>query len=192
MNSRLPMPAEQYLKSLEDFLLSLKPKAKQELFQAVVDAPFKDQLEITNFDLGITVLLLKNNKAGMVDRIALSKTKMAEGAVKMSAKPFKSIRIPADNQQNIINKAISTGKLQKTSNWHDLFVPELTQQQAAFNQSGAGIECSLVCKLGIKDGGAMIFSFYQPLENLDKVHYLFARRYSKLAEKTLNTNLKLF
>lgn len=184
-------PTDLCLKRAQTYLQKGNIKSRNDLYQAVVDAPFIDKMTLADLDLGITVLLLVNREHQTVDRIALSKTKMAAGAVKMSAKPFRSIRIPLDNQQNIINRAILTGEIQSTTDWHDLFVPELTAQQARFNQSGAGIEASVVRRLDTEPTGAMIFSFFQPLSNLNSKHYYFIDQYAQLAEAALKSQVEL-
>ena len=180
-------PNYPYIQSLRKQLTALLSRNTDEIYQAIVDLPFNDKQKAINLDLGIVVLLLVNQAESTIDRIALSDTVMAQGAVEMSAKPFKKIRIPLGHPDNIIAHAIETGQIQQTDDWRDLFAPDLTPQQARFNQSGAGIESSLVTKLKVGDGGAMIFSFFQPLANLHKdQHYDFAKQYSNLVSKVLN------
>lgn len=175
-----------YLVDIASYLSNLQASSRQAFHQAVVDAPFHDAFTAISIDLGITVLLLVNRAEGMIDRIALSKTAMADRAVEMSAKPFAEIRIPLNHPRNIIAKAIKTGQLQQTDDWPVLFVPALTAQQARFNQAGAGIECSVVHPLKVRDGGAMIFSFFQPPQNLTKDHYRFVHDYSALVSRSLS------
>lgn len=160
----------------------------QELFSAIVNAPFYDQKTATVMSLGITVLLLVNNKTGTIDRIALSDTEPAKGAVNMSVKPFKSIKIPIDYPENAIAMAIKTNKPQVVSDWQYLFIPDLTPQEARFNQAGAGIGCSVVYPLiGARDGGAMIFSYYQLPAKIGARHHDFMRKYSAMAAKALGS-----
>src|SRR5207253_8708356 len=68
-------------------------------------------------------------------------TPAADGAVKMSEKPFADIKIPLAHKRNIIAKAIASGEPQMTADWELLFVPALSAQAARYNQAGAGIEC---------------------------------------------------
>src|SRR5690606_36603501 len=82
----------------------------------------------------------------------------AQGAVTMSAKKFEEITIPIDDSENIIAKAIRSGSFKQTADWHYLFTPDLTAEQARFNQAGAGIASSVVYPLDKK--GALIFSYY--------------------------------
>lgn len=156
-----------------------------QLYKAIVNAPFHDQLRAIQMDLGIVVLLFSNRTTGTIDRIALSDTYSAQGAVRMSAKPFEKIKIPLGHKTNLIAKAIASGKPQQTDDWRYLFVPALTARQAHFNQAGAGIECSLVCPLPGKKEGAMIFSFYQPLANIQAEHYAFIEFYIELVARQL-------
>jgi hypothetical protein len=156
-----------------------------ELFEAIVNAPFHDKVRTTQLDLGIIVFLLVNKANGTIDRIALSDTEQAAGAVKMSEKPFKDIKIPVNHRTNLIAHAITTGKYQCVSDWQYLFVPALSPRAARFNQAGAGIEFSCVIPLAARDGGALIFSFFQESRNIADKHYSFMQTYSKLVERAL-------
>ncbi len=184
MARKVAVERSRYYKQLKALLNAAQNK--EGLYEAIVNAPFRDRLKATEIDLGILVLLMVNSKTKNIDRIALSDTEHAEGAVNMSAKPFKAIKIPMDDEDNIIAKAIRSGQPQMTTDWKYLFVPAMTARQARFNQAGAGIECSIVYPLrGLKHGGAMIFSFFQPPENFTNEHKAFADAYSKLVADKL-------
>ncbi|HUP26405.1 MAG TPA: hypothetical protein VM124_02025 [Candidatus Limnocylindrales bacterium] len=172
-----------YYQTLQDMLATNQDEPQ--LFQTIVNAPFHDKLRAIQLDLGIVVLLLANKQSKTIDRIALSDTFSAQGAVRMSAKPFKDIKIPLGHKTNIIAQAIATAELQQTDNWYYLFVPALTREEAHFNQAGAGIECSLVQPLKGAKTGAMIFSFYQPLPKIGNEHREFVDYYSKLVATKL-------
>lgn len=174
-----------YFASLE--LLLAQARAKQSLLHAIVNVPFHDPAYATSFDIGIIVLLLVNKPAGTIDRIALSDTEQAKGAVRMSEKPFESIKIPLGHKGNIIAQAIESRRPHHTSDWQYLFTPALTPQAARFNQAGAGIECSYVYPLaGVQDGGALIYSYYQPSSNISPRHKHFMKRYTELVVHRLN------
>jgi len=155
------------------------------LFKHIVNVPFADRLHVTTLDLGIIVLLLVNKNEGTIDRIALSNTEMANNTVKISDKPFKQIRIPVDHEVNILSKAIRTGRSQHTVDWEYLFTPSLSGESARFNQSAGGIGCSYVYPLKVRDGGAMIFSFYTPISNISKEHTDFMKLYASAVTKAL-------
>ncbi len=161
-------------------------KTDTEVFEAIVNAPFHDKIRATHLDLGIIVLLQVNERDQTIDRIALSDTEPAAGAVKMSEKPFKEIRIPMHYEGNLIAKAIDRGESQCITDWKFLFAPSLSAHAARFNQAGAGIECSCVFPLKARGGGAIIFSFYQESKNIGPEHEYFMRTYSHLADKTLS------
>jgi hypothetical protein len=159
-----------------------------ELYSSIVNSPFKDKKMAALFHLGVVVFLLVNKQDKTIDRIALSDTYSAKGAVLVSAKPFKEIRIPVNEEKNIISKAIKTGEPQLTHDWKYLFVPELTAQDARFNQASAGIGCSAVYPLiGNFDGGAIIFSYYQPPEKIGAEHHDFMNTYAKLVSNRLSS-----
>lgn len=156
-----------------------------ELLDTVVNAPFHDPLRAVQLDLGVVVLLVINRERKTIDRVALSNTMSAHGAVRMSAKPFKDIRIPLGHTTNIIAKAITTGQPQQTDDWQYLFIPELSASEAHFNQAGAGIECSYVYPLSGKQKGALIFSLYQPLAKINDKHRDFFEFYTNLVSAAL-------
>ncbi len=158
---------------------------RQSLFDCLVNAPFSNPMATAYLGLGIIVLLLVDAAKGVIQRMALSDTPAAMGAVRMSAKPFHDIRIPISYPHNVIAKAIRSGERQQTTDWKHLFIPDLTPQDARMNQAGAGIECSVVYPLPIQPGGAFIFSFYEPPEAIGEAHHAFMRRYVQLASEQL-------
>jgi hypothetical protein len=175
---------EPYYSELKTFLAVAKKDS--ELFEAIVNAPFHDRRRAALLGLGIVVLLLVNKKKRAIERIALSNTELAEGAVKVSVKPFKEIVIPLGYKGNFIAEAIRSGRYQQTNDWQYLFVPDLTPEEARLNQAGAGIGCSFVYPLiGARYGGALIFSYYLTLDKIEPAHRDFMFRYSKLVSEAL-------
>jgi len=163
-------------------------KSDEELFQAIVDAPFTDKLKAALLGLGIVVLLLVDKKTKTIDRIALSNTEQAKGAAKVSEKPFKSIKIPAGYKGNLIAQAILTGKPQQTTDWQYLFAPALSPEAARFNQAGAGIGWSAVYPLKkVGDGGALIFSYYLVSDDNRRQRKNFMRKYSRIVSQRLSS-----
>jgi hypothetical protein len=163
-----------------------KAKGDQQLFETIVNAPFFDKRRITLLGLGIVVLLLVNKQTRTVDRIALSDTELAKGAVRMSVKPFKEIKIPLNYKGNFIAEAIRSERYQQTSDWQYLFAPDLTPEEARLNQAGAGIGCSFIYPLiDARHGGALIFSYYLALDKIEREHHDFMRNYSYLVAKRL-------
>ncbi len=162
-----------------------------DLYNAVVNLPFGNVLHATTLGLGIVVLLLANEKLGTLDRIALSNTELAQGAVRMTSKPFHEIKIPLDYHENILVAALDTNLPQQTEDWATMFAPELSPKEARFNQAGAGIDCSIIYPLKTETTpapfGAMIFSYFQPLQKIDDSHHAFMRDYSALAARALAT-----
>lgn len=188
MLKKTPEEIRQFCEMLQKEHL-LGAKTKEELFYGIVNAPFSDPSKAVSIDLGIVVLLLLNNETGMLDRVALADTELAKGAVNMSVKRFEDIKIPGDYEENILIKAIKTGKPQVTDDWKYLFIPDLTPKQARFNQAGAGIECSVVHPLQIDGGGALIFSFFQPPENIGPIHNTFMGDYVNVVSESLSPSV---
>lgn len=179
-----------HYKKLEKSLTAFR--SRNDLYKRTVNLPFKNPILTTSLDLGIIVLLQVNKKTDTIDRVALSDTYLAEKAVKVSAKDFKDIKIPTKEKNNLIANVIKTKKFNLTEDWYCLFNPELTAKQARLNQANAGIECSLVFPLSAGDGGALIFSFYQPQKQISEEHVEFINTYALLVNNALETcNLKL-
>lgn len=161
-------------------------KSDADLFKAIVNLPFTYKVQAAYLFLGIVVLLLVNKKNGTIDRIALSETELAKNTTDVSVKRFEDIRIPLEQPGNIIAKAVATGKPQGTSDWQYLFAPELTPEEARLNQASGGIGFSAVYPLvGARDGGAMIFSYFQSREEQGRAHREFMKTYSRLVAKRL-------
>ena len=172
-----------YLHSIKNLLNAAKNE--EELLEAIVNAPFYDPIKATKLDLGIVVLLLANKKEGTIERVALSDTEQAKGAVRMSELPFREIKIPLGHPVNAIAQAIESGEIQSVSDWQFLFTPALSPRAARFNQAGAGIEFSCVYPLKARDGGALIFSFFQVSNNIRQKHHQFMTYYARLADSYL-------
>ncbi len=171
-----------YLPKLKTILASAKNE--KNLYEAIVNSPFNDKGLAVSIGLGVVVLLLINKVAKTIDRIALSDTEAAKGAVEYSVKPFKEIRIPLNFKGNIIAEAIKTGTPQHTADWKNMFIPALTAEEARFNQAGAGIGCSLVYPLlDSKIKGAIIFSYYIQPEEISEKHRKFMHNYTSIVSE---------
>jgi hypothetical protein len=160
-------------------------KEGQELYQTVVNGPFKHKAKVVPLGLGVVVLLLVNEKDKMLDRIALSDTEQAEGAVEYSVKKFHEIRIPLTASKNILIKSLKSGRPHSTEDWQYLFTPALTAQEARFNQAGAGISHSWVYPLEAGNG-ALIFSYFIPLSDSGPLQQDFMNRYTSLVSNRLD------
>jgi hypothetical protein len=159
-----------------------KEQTSPNLLQRIVDMPFADKLLCAYLDLGIVVLLSINHTQRTIDRVALSNTDLAAGAVTVSEKPFHEIRIPLGNQDNAIARAVRTKQTQLVTDWYELFTPELSAESARRNQLAASIESSIVVP---HKEGAVIFSLFQPAANIDKQHFHFVEGYTRIVSKLL-------
>jgi hypothetical protein len=157
----------------------------KELFQAIVNAPFTHPLGAAFLFLGIVVLLQVNKKTGMIDRVALSNTELAKNTTDVSFVPFNDIKIPVDDPENILARTIATGEPHDTTDWKFLFTPALTTEQARMNQASGGIAFSAVYPLKARDGGAMIFSYFQYEHNIGDAQRDFMERYSRIVDERL-------
>ncbi|MDB5171093.1 MAG: hypothetical protein JWO35_787 [Candidatus Saccharibacteria bacterium] len=151
-----------------------------------MNAPFEAKVETAFLFLGIIVLLVVDKEKGTINRVALSKTELAENTTTVSVKEFKNIKIPVDYQDNIIAKAIKTGEPQETTDWKDLFAPDLSAKEARLNQASGGIAYSAVHPLlGVYDGAALIFSYYQYRHEIGEPQHTFMKKYSEVVAKAL-------
>lgn len=160
-------------------------KSRKELYTAVVDAPFRSMLPV-ELDLGAIVLLVTNEKTGCIERVALSKTASAEGAVNASAVPFHNISIPRDYEASAHVQALNSKKPVIVTDWHTLFTPVLSPLQSRDNQAGAGIACSIVSPyFGRRHEGTIIYSFYVTQEAITDAHWAFIEAYTRLVASVL-------
>jgi hypothetical protein len=161
-------------------------KNDHQLFETIVNAPFTDRRRAALLGLGLLGFLLVDKKTRTIDRMAISDTNLARGAVRMSVTPFKNIKIPLNYKGNFIAEAIRSERYQQTSDWQYLFAPELTPEEARLNQAGAGIACSFVYPLTYaRAGGALVFSYYLPIDKIEREHHDFMRTYTKLVTASL-------
>ena len=176
-------PLKKYFEELVSLLSMNRPV--KDMYKIVVNAPFHDKLQATSLDLGIIVFLKVTGKT--IDRVAVSKTEHADWATKMLPIPLKKIKVPVGHKQNLVAKAIATGRSQKTTDWKQLFEPAIPDDAARFVQAGAGIDCSLVYPVkNCGQGAALIYSFYQPLNDLGKEHYDFMKFYTEAVSSSLS------
>lgn len=163
-----------------------KATTRAELQQIIVNAPFGQKLETAMMFLGIIVLLVVNKETGTIDRVALSNTELAQNTTTVSVKEFSDIKIPVGHADNIIAQAIASGEPRETTDWENLFVPELSAEEARLNQASGGIAYSAVYPLtGVCDGAAMIFSYYQYAHEIGEEQHAFMKRYSQMAAAAL-------
>ncbi|HSE60836.1 MAG TPA: hypothetical protein VLA88_00920 [Candidatus Saccharimonadales bacterium] len=173
-----------YVEQLEDRLAHCHTKS--ELVRTIVDAPFAYPIEAAQLYLGIMVLLLVDKKTGLIDRVALSNTELAKGTTDISVKKFEDIKIPVDHPENVIAQAIRTGDPKGTADWQYLFTPVLSAEEARFNQAAGAIAFSAVYPLvGVVEGGALIFSYYQYPENIGHDQRKFMAAYSRVVAERL-------
>lgn len=156
----------------------------ERLATAIVNEPFTFQYDMVAMGIGIMVFLMVNPKTGIVHRVALSRTHLAEGTLRMSDKKFEDIDIPLTESNNIIAKAINDNEPQVTEDWKYLFMPALSAEQARMNQAGGGIACSFVYPVQFDQGShtgqaALIFSYYKYLDKVGQLERTFMQGYAE-------------
>ena len=166
------------------------PKDDLGLFRVIVNAPFDQKLESAFMFLGILVLLLVNKETGTIDRIAMSDNEMTENINKVSVVPFKKIKIPLNDKDNIIVRALATGIPQDTTDWRFIYSPVLNPAQAHINQASSGISYSAIYPLEVRDGGALIFSYYLVGGHVGNKQLEFMKKYTKLVTSVLKEPTK--
>lgn len=187
MSDGFEVREKEYYKHLKHLLKSSRDNAglKNDIYQTIVDAPFYDPLVATYLELGIIVLLLVDEESHSINRVALSNTVHAAGAIKTSEKLFREIKIPLNYEKNIISAAIISGHGRHTEDWKDLFVPALSASSARFNQAGAGITWSLVEPFVYGNHrAAVIFSFFNTPSSVKRTKH-FTSTYTKMLAKLL-------
>jgi len=180
------LTAEQLSEFLEKLKNLLARNNGDDPYQTLVDAPFHDKLYSVQLDLGIIALAVVNSQRKFINRVALSDTQLAKDGDEASSKPFHEITIPYGHKTNIVAKAIRTDSTLETLDWKDLFVPALSESDSRFNQAASGIGGSIVAPFKTKHTtGALIFDFFQPLENLNEQHHAFVEEYTNIAKSVM-------
>jgi len=165
---------------IQNLAKSLTDRKGHDLYHEIVNKPFGTTL-CAQFDVGTIVLLLNNTGSGRIERVALSDTPSAKGAVYASAKPFHDIHIPNNYKDSAHVKALKQKKPVVVTDWADLFVPALSEQQARDNQAAAGITCSVVYPFfGSSTEGTIIFSLYCEPSKISQAHIEFFKTYSDI------------
>lgn len=155
------------------------------LFSKIVNTPFLNPVPTAFIFLGIVVLLQVDKISKTINRVALSETELARSTLDVSVVPFHDIQIPSDHYENIIAHAIVSGEPQDTTDWKFLFEPALTPEEARINQANAGIAYSAVYPLSARNGGALIFSYYQYQQQIGLKQIEFMQTYTRLVNNSL-------
>lgn len=172
--------------SLASLKSALAQADKRTLGKIIVNEPFHDKPVIVSMGIGIIVLLIYDPTDGMIHRVIMSDTEMAEGTRRITSTKFEDIKIPLDYPDNIIAQAIRTGEPRMTEDWQYLFAPALSPEQARLNQAGGAIACSYVYPLLYSGGkGALIFSYYKESTEIDGLEHEFMSSYSKMVAERL-------
>lgn len=179
-----PVDFEQYFSELSEILASAQ--TDESLFKVIVDAPFLNKKMSVPMGLALMVLVMINTKTETLDRISLSDTESAHGAVNYSVKAFKDINVPLTAKDNMYVSVAELGKWQHTDDWKDTFTPILSPEEARFNQAGAAVGSTVVYPLSARDKGALSFSYFKPLRDINEVQHVFMRTYSGMVDDALN------
>jgi hypothetical protein len=175
----------------ESFFLELKrileaAKTDTQLYEAIVNAPFHNKRTTTMLGLGFLSFVLVNKKTRSIDRISISKTDMAKGALDITVRPFRDLKVPIGYKGNAVAEAIRSGRYQQTNDWDYLLTPSLKPEEARLNQAAAGIASSYVYPLSGTRSGAIIFQYFITLDKIENTHREFMFRYTKLVSQILD------
>ena len=162
------------------------PVSDEELFSTIVNAPFAPPVPAALIFLGIMVFLQVDKAAGTINRIALSETELARLTTEVSPLPFHSIKIPLDHYENVIAHAIKAEEPTDTTDWKFLFDPAIEPELARINQANAGIAYSAVYPLHSRDGGALIFSYFQYQHEIGIKQMDFMSKYTQIVDEVLD------
>ncbi len=175
------LPTIDYAK-LEQSLKTAKDD--HELFQRIVDAPFKQKSESGWLFLGLISLFLVDHTTKIVKLVAVSDTEhynMSISGYNFSVSDYK-LSLEKD-QRNDIVKAINSNMPQATTDWESLSRLKADAEQARLNQANSGIAFSVTYPLNITNGGALLFCFFQYPENIGDDQRSFMKKYSQLVAK---------
>ena len=156
-------------------------QTKSELLFLSVNAPLSDKKLISMLDIGMIELFIKDEN--ILSSIAVSDTQSVREASKVRAGRTKSLKIPMRYTENSVVESIVKNRPQTIDDWSCLYSPILSSEASRLKQTASSIECSIIVPLKIDSGGAMVFSFIQPLSNITKAHKEFTCKYSQIVSE---------
>lgn len=129
-----------------------------------------DELGYLKLGYRIVVLSLVDEYAKGLRRIAISQTKEAEKAMKVSTIPFENIVIPYSATSNFCIRVLLEGKPLITTYWPDILSPPLSIDAALTNQRSSGIKTSMVYPVFAqgKSVGCLIFSMVKDFRDVSE------------------------
>jgi hypothetical protein len=149
------------------------------LQKVIVNAPFQDKLLCASIDLGIISLMLVDESGMYISCVSMTDNDLAHEAQKVSETTFCDIKIPVYSEDSILSAVILNQSPELSDKWSRFLSSDVKLAQIELSQKAASIESCLAWPLNIPQGGVMLFSFFQPKQNIGKHHYLFAEAYSK-------------
>jgi hypothetical protein len=161
------------------------PVPKAELYQTIVDAPFRDPLSATYIELSALTLWLVDPASRMLTPATVSDASQVARALKQLEIPFADIRIPIEVPHNFLTNALGTHKKRRTDDWADLLLPVLSPQSARLAQAEAGVISNTIAPLRAGDSGVLVFHFFNHPETPEHNHD-FVRFYTSIVETALN------
>lgn len=132
------------LRKIDQIILSSVTDTKQ-IAQEVSDIVVED----ADFR-GFSLLLIDNEKKTLA-RISVSENDEIKKAEEILGKKFIGIETLLTQEDNVAIKSIKERKIQISHNIHDVYNPQLTQEEAIIIQNITGILTSIVCPLIIRE-----------------------------------------
>lgn len=174
-------------RQLRQLLKAAKSKGDSQLFQAVVDTPFKQKAEAAFLFLGfISFFLAKPDRE--VRLAAVSDTEQYHLSVNGYDFKAEDFRLSLDDDaQNDIVLAINTGQPQTTTDWQSVSRQVADKEQVSLNQASGGIAFSATYPLSNPSGGALMYSFFQYEENIGPPQTGFMEKYSRLVSQFITS-----
>jgi hypothetical protein len=187
MKSDVDHPIMDYTK-LQASLRLDSAKSEVTCFSAIVDAPFVYKTEAALLFLGAIMLALVDKERKVLQAKAISQTDFVKDMERMAGAPADAITQPYDADENLVVKAIKSGKPQGTSDWGVLMSPAVPAAPARLIQASGGIAFTSVYPLkGVGTGGALVYSFFRRDVSDVAGQNDFMRRYTALVSELLKT-----
>jgi signal transduction histidine kinase len=150
----------QYYNNKEKHLLAVARKISGLLLQmpdaASVMQKVADFLP-NELDFATGVIVLYEKDTNMLRRVAASNTTEAAEAIKALRLPFNQIAISLDDPQNLMARALREKKEFVTENIFDVFVPVLSQQDAANIQRILGTKSTFIYPMFVTERPLGVF-----------------------------------
>lgn len=162
----------------------------KDLYQVIVSAPFKNNVDMVFLFLGFICLYIVDEETNKIQLVAASGTEEYRLSVENMDFKLEDYTLYFDkNKANPIVKSIARGKPQSTTDWATLNRGKTSVEEVRLNQANSGIAYTAIYPFAGSVKGALMYNYYQYADGIGSQQEDFMERYTELVSRSLD---KLF